>query len=91
MSMRHRILNIGTGFATLWLAWLLIQTFLSPMIAQGLRFTVVVGIAAVVLNIVGERIIRFLRGGLLFTPRLSHRKLSKLKPANMETRHDDSY
>lgn len=76
MSIRHRLLNIGTGFLVLFLAWKLIQVFLSPFIAEGLLTVAVLGVAAVVLNNAGEKIIDFVKGNLAFTPRIP-----RLKPA----------
>ena len=84
MSIKHRIVNIGTGFLVLWLAWKAVQIFMSPIIAQGLLTVAVLGVAAVVLNITGERIIDFVKSATLPTPRLP-----RMKPATAPTAEDD--
>ncbi|MCA1012810.1 hypothetical protein [Halobacillus halophilus] len=80
MSIRHRLLNIGTGFTALWLAWALIQVFTSPIIAQGLRAVVVLGVAAVILNATGKRIIDFVKSASIPLPNLPHRRSATVPP-----------
>lgn len=82
MSLTRRFLNVSVGFIVLWLAWTMAQTFLSPIFILGLRAVIVLAIGAVICHAVGERVIRFVKGSTMFTPRIPHRKIGKVQPAN---------
>ncbi|MGX1266638.1 hypothetical protein RKD55_004582 [Rossellomorea marisflavi] len=76
MSIKRMLANVGTGYLSLWLLWTSAQALLSPIFAQGLLLIFALVVGAMVLNVIGGRIIDFVRG-VLFIIQQSFRKPSQ--------------